>query len=800
MSDKQLYVSCWYPSDQMVEENGARRVAYSFYAASEKQARAKATLHFMEQFPDTDDTEFELRIYVCAGGIPCSEFEAWDENFLYEFEWNDEVGHPVPQTQVKPVEFGKLSASLRVAVLVKYRTTEITSDQLAGALEEDGANTFDSHIADAIIKTPAVAAMYPERIIEAIDYIREKCPPTKKWPEIKAVLAGWLNQHNEERKDSSASLSLVDTARQNAAEEKLRVSSGATAGGGNLTDRGEGYKHDFDSLALDIALGRVARSMDFDIYNLRGAYINRAREIIKLKERPFPALFSAYRNSPGILDYSRAMIIYSVKTAPDNIEVTPGKLAEYINKTLTETDHVNPDPHIVAVACGITGETYSNEESEQNSASAAGPLADEQTAIGTVGAQQPDANVASENLEDGTSVERTGPFYYRTADGQVGRANKLAKLEAVIAQGCEEITKEEYQALKDNPPVPQKNTDEQGVVKSHGDGLYSVEGLVAEQPAPETSVTSNEVAQSEVEQAELTSRSEALTKELNDKTGDAAENLSIWKRVHKTDPARTKTKKTYGNKKDSAGNFEVLRVTTSINPTYQEQRATELFGPFGIGWGVNIEDERFDPGIPFMEPVYDASGKFLGKSPIRNADGSIITSVNHTIRINLWYIHNGVKGNIPAYGHTKYIYQTKSGATCDDEFAKKSLTDATTKALSKLGFSADVYTGLFDDVEYTEENANQFELRNASDKAEEVTRTRKELDEKFKTNTNSMRSAVTPNEVSGIASSLTRVMGIHLKAAREKGDAEYTKYLEGRLRRLEEVKAECLTKLQEQAA
>jgi hypothetical protein len=43
-------------------------------------------------------------------------------------------------------------------------------------------------------------------------------------------------------------------------------------------------------------------------------------------------------------------------------------------------------------------------------------------------------------------------------------------------------------------------------------------------------------------------------------------------------------------------------------------------------------------------------------------------------------------------------------------------------------------------------------------------------------------------------------MGIHLKAAREKADTEYAKYLEGRLRRLEEVKAECLTKLQETAA
>lgn len=51
-------------------------------------------------------------------------------------------------------------------------------------------------------------------------------------------------------------------------------------------------------------------------------------------------------------------------------------------------------------------------------------------------------------------------IYYRTTDGQVGRANKLAKLELVIAQGCEESTKKDYQSLKDNPPVKQQNTDE----------------------------------------------------------------------------------------------------------------------------------------------------------------------------------------------------------------------------------------------------------------------------------------------------------------------------------------------------
>ncbi|WP_049053824.1 hypothetical protein [Klebsiella aerogenes] len=146
------------------------------------------------------------------------------------------------------------------------------------------------------------------------------------------------------------------------------------------------------------------------------------------------------------------------------------------------------------------------------------------------------------------------------------------------------------------------------------------------------------------------------------------------------------------------------------------------------------------------------------------------------------------------------MFKTKHGIKCDGEAQKKSLTDALKKALSLLGFSADVWLGLYDTPEYQKENTIEFDIRNASDKAEDVTRLRKELDEKFKLNTESMRTAVTRNEVSGIASSLTRVMGVHLNSARSKGDNEYAKYLEGRLHRLEEVKAECLAKLQEKAA
>ncbi|OOL08835.1 hypothetical protein BXQ27_34365, partial [Klebsiella aerogenes] len=77
---------------------------------------------------------------------------------------------------------------------------------------------------------------------------------------------------------------------------------------------------------------------------------------------------------------------------------------------------------------------------------------------------------------------------------------------------------------------------------------------------------------------------------------------------------------------------------------------------------------------------------------------------NHSIRIRLWYQNGDEEGSVIAYGATPYMFKTKNGIKCDGEAQKKSLTDALKKALSLLGFSADVWLGLYDTPEYQIEN------------------------------------------------------------------------------------------------
>ena len=63
---------------------------------------------------------------------------------------------------------------------------------------------------------------------------------------------------------------------------------------------------------------------------------------------------------------------------------------------------------------------------------------------------------------------------------------------------------------------------------------------------------------------------------------------------------------------------------------------------------------------------------------------------------SLWYNFNAKTGSIPIHSSIKY----GANGRYDDDFSKKVATDALTKGLSKLGFNADVFMGLFDDNKY----------------------------------------------------------------------------------------------------
>lgn len=144
-----------------------------------------------------------------------------------------------------------------------------------------------------------------------------------------------------------------------------------------------------------------------------------------------------------------------------------------------------------------------------------------------------------------------------------------------------------------------------------------------------------------------------------------SDNLKLWQSVEKTNPKYVKqiTGKPYKG--------------TSPSPTYLVWKATNTFGPCGIGWGFEVIDERLEDGVP----------------------GDKV----HIARVKVWYIWNGQRGEVEHIGQTMFTGKNKNGPYTDEDAPKKSVTDALGKALSMIGFSADIFMGRYDDSKYVDQ-------------------------------------------------------------------------------------------------
>jgi hypothetical protein len=141
-------------------------------------------------------------------------------------------------------------------------------------------------------------------------------------------------------------------------------------------------------------------------------------------------------------------------------------------------------------------------------------------------------------------------------------------------------------------------------------------------------------------------------------------NLELWNKVEKTDPKYTK--------KANIGGLKI----TAIAPQYQIKLATEQFGPYGKGFGFKSIELDYSL-LPVFKLVV-----FKGVFFFPDGEFTIINSSK--------------------------MYMDRKEEMVDADFAKKIETDALTKALSKLGFNADVFMGRFDDHKYVEQIKSEF--------------------------------------------------------------------------------------------
>ncbi|HAU5699506.1 TPA: exodeoxyribonuclease VIII [Citrobacter freundii] len=210
---------------------------------------------------------------------------------------------------------------------------------------------------DAYVQNLLLAAENVEAFKKAIEHdvhkvvnaVKKAFPVDGKKPELATViqfLTVWFNTDYIDR-----GLLVKEWSKGNRVTTINRTPSGANAGGGIASDRK--FPQTILGLEHEIALALRARDREFDIYNVPLDIELQANTIMnKMDDPEWLATRERFVSIPGGMDYSRACIIATVKTTPEGLYEDPVKHQEYLNRVLTETDHANPDPLLVDIACG----------------------------------------------------------------------------------------------------------------------------------------------------------------------------------------------------------------------------------------------------------------------------------------------------------------------------------------------------------------------------------------------------------------------------------------------------------------
>ncbi|MDN1902698.1 exonuclease, partial [Escherichia coli] len=428
-----VFICAAIPDEQAIKEEGAVAVATAIEAGDERRARAKFTWQFLEQYPAAQDCAYKFLVCEDKPGMPRPAIDSWDTEYMQENRWDEESASfiPVePESDPINVNFDKLSLEVQNAVLVKFGTCEnITVDMAIDAqelLQEDVA-TFDGHIVEALMKTPEIKAMYPERKLFAIGWVKHKCKPGTKWPEIQAELRNWKKRQDAERKETGKYTSVVDLARakanrqhtENPAEKIPPVTAAIH----------REYKQTWKT--LDRELAYYLWPGDADAGNIDGSILRWAKnEVIARDREDWKRISASMRKQPDALRYSRQTIFGLVRERPIDIHKDPVALNKYITEYLT------------------TKGVFEDEGRNQSTTDTLSSPVPETDAVETA---IPDNEKTECKVEVEPSVEREGPFYFLFTDKdgeKYGRANKLSGLDKALAAGATEITKEEYLARK----------------------------------------------------------------------------------------------------------------------------------------------------------------------------------------------------------------------------------------------------------------------------------------------------------------------------------------------------------------
>ncbi|EBM0613004.1 TPA: hypothetical protein ACW2OB_002052 [Salmonella enterica] len=745
--------NCLFEPKKSAIKDGAVALAISIEAPNKKVAESIVIGKLWEHYPANGDNYFKPKIWEDSEGQPRPEVGKFDEQFAQTNTFDGEkwIANK-PDTSVpglpssnEIIDLMKLPARERFAAVLMFSNSPIDDVLYSQVLDyldnlENNTEPFDdddrinSNILHALHNNEPVRHMHIEglnNLIQAIFAKFEDQTPGKA--AISQFIKRWLENPGKREEMVPSKTSSLNTS-DNIESPKVAPL--------------RGYKHTYATLDQEIAVALLPISPDTPVLsgNLRDA-----EKIIAEDREDFKRWSMALRTTEKILKYDRPSIFGVIQnTLAKDIYHFPESLRRHIDSWLTE---------------------HGQFECPESDAERTGKLLAAARGEYVEGISDPnDPKWVKTDIQPQVSNLGNGMF---SVDNLMSEAaSNECKKQEVTEQGT----------VTDDQATQARET-----LNSMGYGVYATNRDEAIQQEEKLSDKVKNIVQDVDQLVERIKREEQfpqaseLVQSINEMQSAERDNLELWKNVFKTDERFTTA-------------FSVNGGGTSINGTYMTMIATREFGPKGIGWGVDILEERFDNGAPITRTVKGTDGNNTWEL-IPDGVGGVLTEKHHVIKIRLWYIRNSVRGEEISFGCTPYIYGSKYGPICDGEATKKSLTDATKKALSALGFCADIFMGLYDNPEYRQKNKAEFALKNASENAEDAARVRQELDDKLTRVANTIASAVSENEINKVYSSIAREAEVHRKDAEAKGDTQHARYLGGRLRRLTTIKDERIAEL-----
>lgn len=705
-------------------KDGAIPLAIALEAPNKKVAESIIVGKLWEFYPANGDNYFKPKVWEDAPGQDRPELGRFDEVFAKEHTFDGEkwIANK-PETEGFPapdeeVDLLKVSFRERAAFFLLFGSTRADGSMISQV--RDYLDNLDNGDADNDEESDRIFRV----ILNALESIT---PATHLLPErlnnlIQDIFTSFENQTPSRVAICQYAQKWVDNPGK---REEMRphaddAPAQDTAANKPAAVQKRNYKHDYSTLDQEIALALlpINENDQVSVRTLRAA-----EGIINEDREDFKRWSAALRITENILKYSRASIFGVVSNVPSKDTYHfPNSLRQHIDAWLVKNGQLEEQPESQPKVSNLGNGMFSVDVPE----------------------------TGASNQGEKTEVPQP----------EVSEKQAMAARDTLNKMGLS-VYATDTNATSSTPVLPEAPEPSSPVQSHTGESEQGIpDEPVKEEPAGP--------------------RVEDVEKSLS--SGTNTDNLSLWKRVFKTDERFTKV-------------FTQNGGGTSINGTYMTMLATREFGPKGIGWGVEILEERFDNGAPITRKIKGSDGNETWEL-IPDGKGGYLTEINHVIKIKLWYMTEDMgRGEEIAYGCTPYLYGSKYGPTCDGEATKKSLTDATKKALSSLGFSADIFMGLYDNPEYRQKNKEEFALKNASENAEDVVRLRQELDEKLTRVANTLATGVSANEVTKVFASIAREVEVHRKDAEAKGDSQHASYLSKRIRRLTTIKDERLKEL-----